>query len=129
DIRTPTIINAGAVTSDVITLNNGEKNNASKKKPAVTTAVKPDRPPAPTPADDSIKDVVVDVPTTAPTTVALESANSAFPARRSLLSFIKPAWVATATNVPAVSKKSTKRNVKSTTSISVLKRSPKCRNA
>src|SRR5699024_6787872 len=68
DIKTPTIINAGAVTSDVITLNNGEKNNANTKQPAVTTAVNPERPPAPTPADDSINDVVVDVPTTAPTT-------------------------------------------------------------
>src|SRR5690625_4578178 len=90
-IRTPTIISAGAVTSDVTTLNNGEKNNASRKNPAVTTEAKPDRAPAPTPDDDSTKAVVVDVPTTAPITVADESANNAFPARGSLLSFINPA--------------------------------------
>lgn len=36
----------------------------------------------------------------APTIVAKESANKALPALGSLLSFIIPAWVATATNVP-----------------------------
>src|SRR5699024_12245663 len=35
DIITPTIINAGAVTSTVIIDNKGEKNKASKKNPAV----------------------------------------------------------------------------------------------
>src|SRR5690625_4619406 len=96
DIKTPTIINAGAVTSEVTTLSNGEKNRANKKKPAATTAVNPDRPPTPTPAVDSTYEVVVDVPTIAPVTVAAESANKAFPARGNLLSFIKPAWEATA---------------------------------
>src|SRR5690625_7648359 len=66
DINTPTIINAGAVTSEVTTLNNGEKNRANKKNPAATTAVNPVRPPTPTPAVDSTYAVVVDVPTTAP---------------------------------------------------------------
>src|SRR5690625_873316 len=91
DINTPTIINAGAVTSDVTTLSSGEKNNASKKNPAATTAVNPVRPPTPTPAVDSTYEVVVDVPTTAPVTVAAESANKALPARGNLLSFMSPA--------------------------------------
>jgi len=53
-IKIPTIIKAGAVTAAVTTLSNGEKNSASKKNPAVTTAVNPERPPAATPADDSM---------------------------------------------------------------------------
>src|SRR5690625_3846013 len=123
------MIKAGAVTSDVTTLNNGEKNNANKKNPAATTAVNPERPPTPTPAVDSTYAVVVDVPTTAPVTVAAESANKAFPARGNLLSFIRPACVATATKVPAVSKKSTNRKVKITTSIWMVKMSPKLTKA
>src|SRR5690625_2401714 len=118
DISTPTIINAGAVTSDVTTLNSGEKNNAKMKNPAVTTDAKPVLPPTPTPAEDSTYAVVVEVPTIEPTTVAVESANSALPALGNLLSFIKPAWLATATSVPAVSKKSTNKKVKIITSIS-----------
>src|SRR5699024_7481339 len=129
DIKTPTMIKAGAVTSAVTTLNKGEKNKANKKSPAATTAVKPDRPPTPTPAVDSTYDVVVDVPTTEPTTVAVESASNALPARGSLLSFISPACVATATSVPAVSKKSTKRKVKIITSICKVNISPKFMNA
>ena len=50
----------------------------------------------------------------APTIVASESANNALPALGNLLSFIIPAWVATATKLPAVSKKSIKKNVKIT---------------
>src|SRR5699024_7402297 len=125
DISTPTIINAGAVTSGVTTLRSGEKNNAYKKNPAVTTDANPVRAPAPTPDVDSTKEVVVDVPIVAPTTVAVESASNALPARGNLLSFIKFARVATATSVPAVSKKSTNKKVKITTSISIVKISPK----
>src|SRR5699024_7897170 len=120
---------AGAVTSGVTTLNNGEKNNASRKNPAVTIDANPVLPPTPTPEVDSTKDVVVDVPKIAPATVAVESANRALPARGNLLSFIKPACVATATSVPAVSKKSTNKNVKITTSICKVKISPKLTNA
>src|SRR5699024_451450 len=97
DIRTPTIISAGDVTSGITTLKSGENNSASKKKPAVTTEAKPVRPPTPTPAVDSTKEVVVDVPRIDPATVAVESANSALPARGNLSSFIKPACEATAT--------------------------------
>src|SRR5699024_6894787 len=81
DINTPTIINAGAVTSTVMICSNGENNNANKKNPAVTTDANPVLPPTPTPEVDSTNEVVVDVPTTDPTTVAAESANKAFPAR------------------------------------------------
>src|SRR5699024_9633977 len=125
DIKTPTIINAGAVTSGVITASKGEKNKANKKNPAVTTEAKPVRPPTATPEDDSTNEVVVDVPTTEPTTVAAESANKARPARGNLLSFINPACVATATSVPAVSKKSTNKKVKIMTIICMVKISPK----
>src|SRR5699024_1078689 len=90
-IMTPTIIRAGAVTSGVITFKSGEKKSANRKKSAVTTDVKPVRPPTPTPAVDSTKEVVVDVPKIGPVTVAAESANKARPARGNLLSFIKPA--------------------------------------
>src|SRR5699024_4664382 len=129
DISTPTIISAGAVTSSVTTCNKGEKNSASKKNSAVTTDVTPVRPQTPTPEVDSTKEVVVDVPTIAPATVAAESANNALPARGSLLSFIKPACLATATSVPAVSKKSTNKNVNITTSISKVNISPKLTKA
>src|SRR5699024_12286050 len=100
-----------------------------KKNPAVTTYVNPVRPPTPTPEVDSTKEVVVDVPTIAPATVAAESANNALPARGSLLSFIKPASLAAATNVPAVSKKSTNKNVNITPSISKVNISPKLTKA
>src|SRR5699024_2448049 len=83
---TPTIITTGAVTSGVMIFNNGEKNKANKKNPAVTTEVNPVRPPTPTPAVDSTKEVVVDVPKTDPVTVAAESANNARPALGNLLS-------------------------------------------
>src|SRR5699024_4329078 len=62
DIKTPTMMRAGAVTSDVIMFKSGEKNSERRKNPAATTAVNPDRPPAATPAVDSIYAVVVDVP-------------------------------------------------------------------
>ena len=113
-INTPTIIKAGAVTAEVITDNTGEKNKASKNNTPVTIAANPVRAPAATPALDSIYEVVVDVPKIAPVTVAKESANKALPARGNLFSFISPAWFATATNVPAVSKKSTNKKVSTT---------------
>ena len=52
-INAPTIINAGAVTADVTTANNGVKNKANKNKTPVTTEAKPVRAPAATPAVDS----------------------------------------------------------------------------
>src|SRR5699024_678499 len=103
--------------------------SASKKNPAVTTDVNPVRPPTPTPEVDSTKEVVVDVPTIAPATVAAESANNALPARGSLLSFIKPDCLATATSVPAVSKESRNKNINIMTSIYKVNISPKLRKA
>src|SRR5699024_9858551 len=66
-------------------------------------------------------DVVVDVPRIAPEIVASESDTSARPALGNLLSLIKFACEATPTSVPAVSKKSTKRNVNTTTKNCKLK--------
>jgi hypothetical protein len=116
-INTPTTINAGAVTADVTTLNNGKKNSDSKKNKPVTTAAKPERAPAATPDEDSTNEVTVDVPKIEPAIVAIESETKALPARGNLLSFTKPAWFATAIKVPALSKKSTNKNVKITDSI------------
>ena len=108
-INTPTTINAGAVTADVITDNTGEKNNANKNNTPVTIAANPVLAPAATPEEDSTYDVTVEVPKIEPTIVAIESEINAFPARGNLLSLTKPAWFATATNVPALSKKSTNK--------------------
>src|SRR5690554_6098985 len=83
-IRTPTIIKAGAVTEDVTTESNGEKNNATKNNKPVTIDANPVRPPAATPLEDSTYEVVVDVPKIAPIAVALESASNARPARGNL---------------------------------------------
>ena len=52
-IKTPTMIKAGAVTYDVTTVNNGEKNIPKMNNTPVVTAVKPVRPPTAIPADDS----------------------------------------------------------------------------
>ncbi len=122
----PTIISAGAVTSTVITASNGEKNNASKKNPAVTTEANPDLPPTPTPAVDSTNDVVVDVPTIEPTTVADASANNALPARGNIsyLSLVLPVSQQQRAFL-LYQRNSTNKNVKMTTSISNVKISPK----
>ena len=90
-IMTPTITNAGVVTAVVTTLNNGEKNRASKNIIPTTTAVKPDFAPAATPAVDSTYAVVVEVPKMEPTVVPKASAIRALPARGNLSSLTKPA--------------------------------------
>src|SRR5699024_9307464 len=105
DMSTPTIISAGAVTSSVTTCNKGEKNSASKKKPAVTTEVNPVRPPTPTPEVGFTKESGVSVPSITPATGGGQSGNHAFTSRGNLLSFIKPTCPAPATNVPSGSKK------------------------
>ena len=62
---------------------------------------------------DSTKDDTVEVPNTAPITVPTESASSARSTfSNSPCSFTSPLRLATATSVPAVSKKSTNRNEK-----------------
>src|SRR5699024_5846933 len=126
DIKTPTMMRAGAVTYDVIMFKSGEKNSERRKNPAATTTGNHDGTPTATPTVDSIYAVVVDVPSNDPKTVPDASANKALPARGSLLFFINPAGLATATSVPAVSKKSTKIKVKITTSISTVKIFSKC---
>ncbi len=113
-INAPTIMSAGAVTSGVMTDRIGEKSIATPKHAAMITEVKPVRPPTAMPADDSTKDAVVEVPSTAPATADPASASSARPALGILLSFIRPAWLATAISAPAVSKKATNKNVKMT---------------
>ena len=52
-IKIPTMIKAGAVTAFVTTTKSGRKNKDNKKHIPVTIDAKPDRAPAPTPADDS----------------------------------------------------------------------------
>ena len=76
---------------------------------------RPVLPPAATPEELSTKLVTVDVPSAAPATVPIASA------RRACFTFgmfpslsVNPASVVTPTNVPIVSKISTKRNVKNT---------------
>ena len=56
---------------------NGEKIVASKNNTPVVTAVKPVRPPTPTPEVDSTKLVTVEVPKAAPATVPIASDNKA----------------------------------------------------
>lgn len=116
-INTPTIINAGAVTCEVTTDSNGEKNKPNKKKIPVVIAVIPERPPTAIPADDSTNAPTGEVPNKEPASIAVESEAKAFPTRGILLSFMKPAWFANPTKVPAVSKKVTSKNVSTTTHI------------
>ena len=78
-ISAPTIINAAEVTSTEITFTSGEKNIATKKQAAMTTDVKPVRPPTAIPADDSTLVAGVDVPKIAPMTPAAESASKPLP--------------------------------------------------
>ncbi len=67
-INTPTIINAGAVTCEVTTDSNGEKNKPNKKKIPVVIAVIPERPPTAIPADDSTNAPTGEVPNKEPAT-------------------------------------------------------------
>ena len=110
----PTTIKAGAVTAFVTALKIiGEMKIDNKKQIPVVIAVRPVRPPTPTPELDSTKLVTVLVPIAAPNTVPIASARralSAFSNSPSL--FTKPIRLPIATNVPAVSKKSTNKKEK-----------------
>ena len=86
-ISTPTTISAGAVTWEVTTDSNGEKNKPNKKKIPVVTAVKPERPPTAIPAEDSTYAPTGEVPNKEPASMAVESEASALPTRGILLSF------------------------------------------
>ena len=76
-IMHPTIISAGAVAAKGIALTKVARNALSTKQIAVTTEVRPVRPPAPIPEALSTKVVVLDVPKIAPMEVAVASANRA----------------------------------------------------
>ena len=113
-ISTPTTTKAGVVTALVTTSINGLKNNANKKQIPVTILANPVLAPTATPEVDSIYDVVVVVPNTEPTIVALKSQRITL-FQLSVICYLSSILLAaTATNVPAVSKKSMNKNVKIT---------------
>ena len=116
NIRKPTMTNAGAVAKAGIAIKIGDKNRAIMKRTAIVIAVRPVLPPSDTPDALSTYDVVVDTPKHAPAVVATASAIKAplirgnFPSESSIFAFDE-----TPTNVPNVSKISTKRNANKTT--------------
>ena len=117
-IITPTSTSTGAVAADGIERNNGAKKSEAKKQRPHTNAVNPLRPPCSTPAALSTNVVTVLVPITAPVVVANASTMNAC-LRRGILPFlIMPARVVTPMRVPMVSKRSTKRRVKTMINIS-----------
>ena len=67
------MISAGAVANDGIAVKSGANNVEIRNKNPETTAVKPVRPPAATPEEDSTNVVTVEVPRTAPAVVATAS--------------------------------------------------------
>ena len=71
------MISAGAVANDGIAVKSGANNVEIRNKNPETTAVKPVRPPAATPEEDSTNVVTVEVPRTAPAVVATASAINA----------------------------------------------------
>lgn len=123
-ISEPTIIRAGAVTSEVTTERSGEKNVDNKNIPPTTTLENPVLAPTEAPDNDSIYDVVLVVPNIEPTHVAIESATKALePFSIDPSSLTSPTFDPTATKVPAVSKKSINNIVKTTISICGVKTS------
>lgn len=62
NIKNPTMISAGAVANDGIAVKSGANNVEIRNKNPETTAVKPVRPPAATPEEDSTNVVTVEVP-------------------------------------------------------------------
>lgn len=110
NIKNPTMISAGAVAKDGIAVKIGANNVEIRNKNPATIAVKPVRPPAATPEEDSTKVVIVDVPSTAPDVVAIASAINAGLIPGSLPSSSSiPAFVLTPTKVPSVSNRSTNK--------------------
>ena len=112
-IKAPTIIKAGAVAALGMSPTNGVKNMDNKNSEPQTTAVRPVRPPTPTPAALSTKAVMVLVPKSEPMLTPAASVSIALPmpGKRPVLS-IRPAFVAIPTIVPMASKSSTKVKVK-----------------
>ena len=113
-MRTPTMISAGAVTLAVTTARSGEKIMLTPKRIATTTAVRPVRAPIAMPADASTYAAVGVVPMTAPPSMERESAMRARPMRGILPWCMKPACCARPINVPAVSKKATRKKITTT---------------
>lgn len=115
-IKLPTMISAGAVmaASPDTALTSGPKKAATIKRIATVTEVRPVRPPAETPEDDSMKAVVGLVPNIAPTVVATESESRALRAFGNEFPFISPAFCATPIIVPVVSKIVTSRKENTT---------------
>ena len=110
NIKNPTMISAGAVANDGIAVKSGANNVEIRNKNPETTAVKPVRPPAATPEEDSTNVVTVEVPRTAPAVVATASAINAGLIPGSLPSSSSiPAFVLTPTKVPSVSNRSTNK--------------------
>src|SRR5699024_8688830 len=92
----------------------GEKNRVTKKSPATTSVVSPERPPTATPDVDSTYALDGVDTKVAPTVVATASAVNAAFALVSLPSFINPSCSATPIIVPVVSKIVTSKNAKKT---------------
>ena len=119
-IITPTSTSTGAVAAAGIDRKSGAKKSDAKKHNPHTKAVNPLRPPCSTPAALSTNVVTVLLPIMAPVVVANASTINAC-LRRGILPFlIMPARVATPIRVPMVSKRSTKRRVKTMTNISAV---------
>lgn len=73
NMRAPTMIRTGDVAAFGTKDTNGAKNKQIRNNMPVVTAVKPVRPPAPTPAALSTKAVIVDVPSNAPALTPIAS--------------------------------------------------------
>ena len=111
----PTMTSAGAVAKPGTARNRGERKRDRRNIRAVTTLVRPVRPPAAMPAALSAKVVVVEVPSTAPTEVPTASESSAprMRGRRPFSSSMCP-WEAMPIMPPRVSNTSTKRKESTT---------------
>lgn len=73
----PTTTKTPAVAAEGMAEIRGERNIETKKQSATVTEVRPVRPPAAMPAEDSTYVVTLEVPNRPPTDVAMESANNA----------------------------------------------------
>src|SRR5699024_389671 len=92
----------------------GEKNRVTKKSPATTSVVSPDRPPTATPDVDSTYALDGVVSKVATTFLATASSVKAAFELGSLPSFINPAYSPTPIIVTVVSKIVTTKNAKTT---------------
>lgn len=77
-MSTPTMMSAEAVAAEGMEAKSGERNSERMNNTAVTTAVRPVRPPAMMLAEDSTKEVMVEEPRIEPTVVPTASLSSAW---------------------------------------------------